>query len=299
VIAHEETDVEMPLEQLALNKTNDPNPVRYDGESPIFEPEGIKVASIGSLAGILSQTVVANTNPPKVYYYLNDHLGTPQLMTDENNVVVWEAKYRPFGEAVVHPYSTVDNNIRFPGQYYDAETGLHYNYHRYYDPRTGRYLRADPSHSVQSRCTMIPYFSPDDLTTEPYELLLFAYTANNPINSIDPNGLNTDPCQKYEEPWEKCLNAPSLPSNSSECNKYKNERYLGVNLKCFCKCAGNSPWSKRVRGCLRCMEVYGVSRINSHIECWGAADKAGLNRPNAKLTYCFFVCLYKNDYSLN
>jgi hypothetical protein len=115
VIAHEETDVEMPLEQLALNVTNDPNPVRYDGKPPTFEPEGIKVASIGSLAGILSQAVVANTTPPKVYYYLNDHLGTPQLMTDENNVVVWEAKYKAFGEAVVHPYSTVENNIRFPG----------------------------------------------------------------------------------------------------------------------------------------------------------------------------------------
>ena len=157
VMAHEETDVEMPLEQLALNLTNDPNPVRFDGRPPVFEPEGIKVASIGSLMGILSQSIIANTPPPKVYYYLNDHLGTPQLMTDENNVIVWEAKYRPFGEADVHPYSSVENNIRLPGQYADAETGLHYNYHRYYDPMTGRYLRPDPSHSIQPRGANIPY----------------------------------------------------------------------------------------------------------------------------------------------
>jgi len=188
VIAHEETDVEMPLEQLALNVTNDPSPVRYDGEPPTFEPEGIKVASIGSLAGILSQSVIANTTPPKVYYYLNDHLGTPQLMTDENNVVVWEAKYRPFGEAVVHPYSTVENNVRLPGQYYDQETGLHYNYHRYYHPRTGRYLRADPSHSIQPKGCGIPYLVPFLLDT-PKELNFYHYVQNNPINYTDPNAL--------------------------------------------------------------------------------------------------------------
>jgi len=170
VIAHEETDVEMPLEQLALNVTNDPNPVRFDGKPPVFKHEGIKVASIGSLAGILSQTVIANTTPPKVYYYLNDHLGTPQLMTDKNNVVVWEAKYRPFGEAVVHPYSTVENNIRFPGQYFDGETGLHYNYHRYYEPRIGRYLRPDPIGLAGG-------------------INQFSYVLNNPINSIDFWGL--------------------------------------------------------------------------------------------------------------
>ena len=58
--------------------------------------------------------------------------------------VVWKAAYDPFGEAQVDPSSTVTNNFRFPGQYYDEESGLHYNWHRYYDPRTGRYVTADP-----------------------------------------------------------------------------------------------------------------------------------------------------------
>ena len=108
----------------------------------------------------------------EMFYFLNDRLGTPQMLTDASNTVVWEGLYKPFGEANVNPNSSVVNNFRFPGQYYDAETGLHYNYHRYYDPSTGRYLRPDP----------IGLFG---------GINLFEYSLNNPINSIDPLGLLT------------------------------------------------------------------------------------------------------------
>jgi RHS repeat-associated protein len=66
---------------------------------------------------------------------------------------------------------TVVNNLRFPGQYYDAETGLHYNFHRYYDPVTGRYTQADP----------IGFLGGD--------LNLYGYVGNNPVNRIDTSGL--------------------------------------------------------------------------------------------------------------
>jgi uncharacterized protein RhaS with RHS repeats len=71
------------------------------------------------------------------YYYHNDHLGTPQVLTNGSGNVVWKAKYTPFGEANIS-VETETNPFRFPGQYYDTETGLHYNYFRYYDPTTGR-----------------------------------------------------------------------------------------------------------------------------------------------------------------
>ena len=61
-------------------------------------------------------------------------------------------------------------NFRFPGQYYDQETGLHYNYHRYYDPNTGRYLTPDPIGLDGG-------------------INLFLYSRNNPINKIDIYGL--------------------------------------------------------------------------------------------------------------
>jgi YD repeat-containing protein len=60
-----------------------------------------------------------------LYHYLNDRLGTPEILTDATGTVAWEAWYEPFGEAHLHPSSSVVNNIRLPGQYFDAETGYH------------------------------------------------------------------------------------------------------------------------------------------------------------------------------
>ena len=123
-----------------------------------------------------------------LYHYLNNYLGTPLLMTDGQGVVVWDATYRPFGEAEVNPNSTMVNNFRLPGQYNDQETGLYYNYHRYYDPQTGRYLTPDPSHFIQARGTGVPYLLPILLIT-PQELHLYPYVQNNPIVNTDPEGL--------------------------------------------------------------------------------------------------------------
>jgi len=105
-----------------------------------------------------------------IFYYLNSKLGVPELMTDDTGTVIWEAVYKPFGEAEVHSQSSVVNNFRFPGQYYDEETGWHYNYHRYYDPKTGRYLTPDPIGLLGAAN-------------------LFAYVGNNPVNLFDLMGL--------------------------------------------------------------------------------------------------------------
>ncbi len=77
------------------------------------------------------------------YWYQNDHLGTPQKIIAANGTVVWAAGQDAFGNATVEVEQIV-NNLRFPGQYFDQESGLHYNWHRFYDPETGRYVSADP-----------------------------------------------------------------------------------------------------------------------------------------------------------
>ncbi|WP_350027890.1 RHS repeat-associated core domain-containing protein [Methylovulum psychrotolerans] len=69
-----------------------------------------------------------------------DHLNSPRVILNAANTVVWRwDNTDPDGDGV-----TFDYNLRFPGQYYDKETGLHYNGQRYYDPQSGRYLTPDP-----------------------------------------------------------------------------------------------------------------------------------------------------------
>lgn len=81
---------------------------------------------------------------PNYYFYQNDHLGTPQKIIASNGTVVWSAKANGFGNTIVDPTSTLVNNLRFAGQYFDSETGNHYNWMRNYDPNIGRYTTPDP-----------------------------------------------------------------------------------------------------------------------------------------------------------
>ncbi|WP_407695882.1 RHS repeat-associated core domain-containing protein [Shewanella sedimentimangrovi] len=105
----------------------------------------------------------------KYAYYHNDQLGTPIKLTDASGHVVWDTKFDAFGNAILANSNEVVNPLRFPGQYFDAETGLHYNWRRYYDPTSGRYITPDPI----------------DLAGGPN---LYTYVDGDPINRIDPNG---------------------------------------------------------------------------------------------------------------
>jgi RHS repeat-associated protein len=80
---------------------------------------------------------------PVITYIHADHLGTPQKMTDNSGNVVWDGVFDPFGNAV-SIIGTATMNLRFPGQYFDAETGLSQNWNRDYDPSLGRYIESDP-----------------------------------------------------------------------------------------------------------------------------------------------------------
>lgn len=76
-------------------------------------------------------------------FYLHvDHLNAPRLATDQTGQAIWNWKSDAFGEGVATGLDVL--NLRFPGQYYDFESGLHYNYFRDYDPQTGRYVESDP-----------------------------------------------------------------------------------------------------------------------------------------------------------
>ena len=80
---------------------------------------------------------------------VTDHLGVVRVLTNAAGKAVWRAEYEPYGADSINENPDRDKvkttfNLRFPGQYHDAETGWSYNWHRYYDPKLGRYLEADP-----------------------------------------------------------------------------------------------------------------------------------------------------------
>jgi RHS repeat-associated protein len=65
-------------------------------------------------------------------------------MTDVDGSIVWQATYKAWGEVETFSVNEVEQNLRFQGQYFDDETGLHYNTFRYYDPGVGRFITQDP-----------------------------------------------------------------------------------------------------------------------------------------------------------
>ncbi|MFD6274673.1 RHS repeat-associated core domain-containing protein [Streptomyces sp. NPDC060209] len=80
----------------------------------------------------------------RFFAIVNDLTGSPQYMISPNGDMAWRARATAWGATQWNRGATAYTPLRYPGQYYDPETGLHYNVHRYYDPQTGRYISPDP-----------------------------------------------------------------------------------------------------------------------------------------------------------
>jgi RHS repeat-associated protein len=110
-----------------------------------------------------------------IFYVHTDQLNAPRKISQpSSNTLAWRWDTDPFGTAAPNQnpgsLGTFVYNLRFPGQYYQSETGLSYNYFRDYDPQTGRYVESDPIGLASGVNT-------------------FAYAGSNPIGFLDPYGL--------------------------------------------------------------------------------------------------------------
>jgi len=159
----------------------------YDQEGPLlgwthYNANGIAQQSQYYIW--LEQTPIAALNiqhspapeTSEILYLHPDHLDTPRLASNQQQTVVWKLPLtQAFGEDLKQTDPDGDGQhmhiaLRFAGQVYDQETGLHYNYFRDYDPLTGRYLQSDPIGLDGGLNT-------------------YAYVGNNPLKFIDPEGL--------------------------------------------------------------------------------------------------------------
>ncbi|WP_343791714.1 RHS repeat-associated core domain-containing protein, partial [Dokdonella soli] len=124
----------------------------------------------------LDNVPVAVVASGTLYALETDHLGTPRLAfnpTTNATVWSWDPLASTFGTNA--PTGSLTLNLRFPGQYYDSETGLHYNYFRDYEPGTGRYIESDPIGLWGGLNT-------------------YAYVNDNPLIASDPTGLKARIC---------------------------------------------------------------------------------------------------------
>ena len=92
---------------------------------------------------------LAQIHDGKLHHLHTDHLGTPLEASNDAGQIVWKVTYKTWGNVVLEEFSEevrqdTAPKLRFQGQYFDAETGLHYNRFRYYDPGVGRFVNQDP-----------------------------------------------------------------------------------------------------------------------------------------------------------
>ena len=139
-----------------------PNPVAvtwdYQGLYPVSQTERIAAAESPQ-----------NEIDSRFFAIVTDLVGTPTELVDEGGGIAWRTRSTLWGATAWTSNSTTYMPLRFPGQYYDSETGLHYNYFRHYDPEAARYLAPDP-------LGLAPAYNP------------FTYV-HNPHSWCDPLGL--------------------------------------------------------------------------------------------------------------
>ncbi len=138
-----------------------------------------RAVGLGLIATVLLTNPGAARTSPLLYFVHVDQLNTPRLIADGNQTTVWRwDQVEPFGINV--PDEDPDGNsvifhmpFRFPGQYLDKETNLHYNYFRDYDPGIGRYVQSDPVGLAGG-------------------VSAYAYVDSNPLRYTDSSGLFID-----------------------------------------------------------------------------------------------------------
>ena len=148
----------------------------------VYDEAGHLIGEYNGSGALVQETVYLGDIPVGVWkagmlYVIHaDHLNTPRAILDAANRVIWLWKAEPFGSQGASSDPDGDSvkffyNLRFPGQYFDQETGLFYNLNRYYSPGDGRYTTSDP---IGLAGGVNPY----------------TYVGGNPLSYIDPKGLS-------------------------------------------------------------------------------------------------------------
>lgn len=184
-------------------------------------------------------------------------------MTNKNGDLAWQAEYSPFGELFSNEISQVVNNLRFPGQYFDAESGLHQNWFRDYSPTLGRYIQADPIDTLNVGGL------PHRMSRAGVRLPgAYWYAAANPVMSADPMGL------------KECGPAPTS-SQFSKCESY----CLAAREWADCSLRNTLNGVTMIGGALAVVGGLGASLVTTPVG--GVCVGVGLGAATAGLHYAY------------
>jgi len=144
-----------------------------------YDGDGQLIGEYDDKGRVIEETVYLGAMPVavltgnKTYYVHADYRNTPRQIDDGKGKAVWTWDPTPFGDSQPDKHGPLVYNLRYPGQYYDAESGLHYNWNRFYDPQTGRYIESDPIGLTGGINT-------------------YAYVEGNPTAAVDSSGLDLE-----------------------------------------------------------------------------------------------------------
>jgi len=197
------------------------------------QENSVRVTAVMDNVVVLREINTPPANMAAIFYYHPDHLGTPRVMTGKNQQVVWQADYTPFGDANITT-ETITNNLRFPGQYYDEETGLHYNYFRDYDPTTGRYIESDPIGVAGGLNT-------------------YGYVLQNPLNNYDLYGLQCTgvPDNPFRFKYSPCCQEHDDCYDGLDCRREKSRKECDDEFReCLKDACSKETWIRRRDICM-------------------------------------------------
>ena len=231
-----------------------------------YDEQGRVIGEYSGSTGALDNEMVYHADlpilairPSGVWMIHSDQLGTPRALVGTSGTIAWSWDSAAFGNTLQN--SDPDGNLshvyfdhRFPGQLYDSETQIHYNYFRDYDPSTGRYVQSDPIGLEGGINT-------------------YGYANQNPIRFVDPLGLyGTTSCAYYTERCKKdgglyyCNIAPTV------CSRTPDSRWTRCVRKCLQEADSLYCEPKQKNMCggsdLPCV-------VNIHQMCWQECIKEG------------------------